>query len=59
MTKIKNWFKEHNYIAGIALLFVSLCTLAFGGAYFGATKAINDYVDDDSTQEVDEEFTFE
>ena len=40
-TNIKNWLEKHNYIYGAALLFVSLATIAFGGAYFGAQKAID------------------
>ena len=39
-TKIKNWLEKHNYIYGFALLFVSICTIAFGGAYFGAQAAL-------------------
>lgn len=40
-TKIINWLEKHNYIYGACLLAVSICTLAFGGAYFGAQKAID------------------
>lgn len=39
-TKIENWLEKHNYIYGACLLAVSLCTLAFGGAYFGAQNAL-------------------
>lgn len=34
--KIKNWLEEHEYIYGVGLLCISLCTVAFGGAYLGA-----------------------
>lgn len=38
---ICNWFKKHERICGVGLLFVSLCTVSFGGAYLGAAKAID------------------
>lgn len=41
--KMLNWFEKHERIYGIGLLFVSLCTVAFGGAYLGATKAIDEH----------------
>lgn len=41
-TKIKNALEKHEYFYGICLLIVSICTLAFGGAYFGAKKAVED-----------------
>ena len=41
-TKIKNWLENHNYIYGTCLLIASVCTLAFGGAYFGAKAALDD-----------------
>lgn len=39
--KMHKWFEKHNYIYGFGLLFLSLCTVAFGGAYLGAEKAID------------------
>mgnify|MGYP003295469791 CR=1 FL=1 len=36
-----NWLEKHNYIYGGCLLVASICMLAFGGAYFGAQKAID------------------
>ena len=39
-TNIKNWLEKHEYIYGACLLAVSICTLAFGGAYFGAQTAL-------------------
>lgn len=38
---ICNWFKKHDRICGVGLLFLSLCSVAFGGAYLGAEKAID------------------
>ena len=35
MNKIKNWVKNNRFIAGGALLFVSICAIAFGFAQFG------------------------
>ena len=40
-TKIMNWLEKHDYIYGFGLLFVSICTVAFGGAYLGANAALN------------------
>ena len=40
-TTIKNWLENHETIYGIGLLFVSICTVAFGGAYLGASAAMN------------------
>lgn len=38
--KIQNWMKDgRGYIYGAGLLFVSLCAVAFGGAYLGANIA--------------------
>lgn len=39
--KMHNWLEKHNYIYGFGLLFLSLCAVAFGGAYLGAEKAID------------------
>ena len=39
--KMHKWLEKHNYIYGCGLLFLSLCTVAFGGAYLGAEKAID------------------
>lgn len=39
-TNIKNWLEKHNYIYGFGLLFISICTVAFGGAYLGAQTAL-------------------
>ena len=39
-TKIKNWLEKHEMICGMGLLFVSLATVAFGGAYLGANAAL-------------------
>ena len=41
-TKIKNWMENHERIYGTCLLVASICTLAFGGAYFGAKAAVAD-----------------
>lgn len=38
-TKIMNWLKNHETICGVALLFASVCTAAFGGAYLGASTS--------------------
>ena len=38
---IRVWFDKHDRLCGIGLLFVSLCAVAFGGAYLGAEKAID------------------
>lgn len=38
--KIKTWLERHELIYGIGLLCVSLCTVAFGGAYLGANTAL-------------------
>lgn len=40
-TKIKNWLEKHYLIYGMGMLFISLCTVAFGGAYLGANAALN------------------
>lgn len=39
--KMHKWLEKHNYIYGCGLLFLSLCAVAFGGAYLGAEKAID------------------
>ena len=39
--KMHKWLEKHNYVYGCGLLFLSLCTVAFGGAYLGAEKAID------------------
>jgi predicted ATPase len=39
-TKIKNWLEKHEMIYGVGLLIVSLCAVAFGGAYLGANAAL-------------------
>lgn len=39
--KMHKWLEKYNYIYGCGLLFLSLCTVAFGGAYLGAEKAID------------------
>ena len=39
--KMHKWLEKHNYIYGCGLLFLCLCTVAFGGAYLGAEKAID------------------
>lgn len=39
-TKINNWLENHEMIYGMGLLFVSICTVAFGGAYLGANAAL-------------------
>lgn len=38
--KVKNWLEKHERIYGAGLLFVSLCAVAFGGAYLGANTAL-------------------
>jgi hypothetical protein len=55
-TKIKNWLENHEYLYGTCLLIASVCTLAFGGAYFGAKAALADtdvVVNIRPTEEVD------
>ena len=39
--KIKNWMEKHERICGVGMLCVSLCAVAFGGAYLGANKAVS------------------
>ena len=38
--KIKNWVENHERICGVGLLCVSLCAIAFGGAYMGAQAGV-------------------
>lgn len=37
--KIMNWLETHESIYGMGLLFVSICSVAFGAAYLGASTA--------------------
>lgn len=39
--KIKNWLEDHEYVYGVGLMCVSLCAVAFGGAYLGANAAVS------------------
>ena len=43
MNKIKNWIKNHRYIAGAGLFLVSICMIAFGYAHFGPQNDDTDY----------------
>lgn len=42
--KIMNWFKKHEIICGVCLLFVSLCMVAFGFANLGEGTATDDVI---------------
>ena len=46
INKIKNWTKNHRYIAGAGLLMMSICAIAFGFAQFGPQNN-PDYIEDD------------
>lgn len=57
---ICNWFKKHERICGVGLLFLSLCSVAFGGSYLGAEKAIDGRevvvrLEDDDTDDSEED----
>lgn len=55
MTKIKNWIKKHPIIYGVGMLFVSLCMLVFGFAYFGMPAGPgDDEMVNDCCLEIDE-----
>ena len=45
-TKIKNWMEKHETLYGACLLLASVGMVAFGGAYLGASAAMQNTVFD-------------